>query len=118
MAYKNPPKEYQFTSENQPKNNGRPVGSKSLATIVAELEKEDFDWSKIPLKQKDAITKLGSPWRAIMMTAVLKSLDGDIKAMEWLRRAGYGNTVKVEGGLDLQVALVQFVGDDDEENEG
>jgi len=87
--------------------NGRPKGGKNLATIVRELEAEDFDWSKVPIKQKDAVKSMGSPWRAIVFTAVAKAVSGDVKAMEWLRKSGYGDKLDVtSNGKEIQSPLI------------
>lgn len=77
---------------------GRSVGSKNLATIVGELENEKFDWSLVPIKQKEVAEKIGSPWRAIVFTAIAKAYAGDMKAAEWLRKSGYGDKLDVTSG--------------------
>lgn len=41
MAYKDPPKEHQFSSTNQPKKNGRKKGSRNLTTILREIMEAD-----------------------------------------------------------------------------
>lgn len=79
--------------------NGRPKGSKNLASIIRELENEDFDWSKVPIKNKDQAKLIGSPWKAIVLTALAKAFSGDIQAAEWLRKGGYGDKIIFEGGL-------------------
>ena len=48
MSYGKPPKEHQFTSENQPENNGRPKGSLNVKTRIIRIlevmnEKEGKD---------------------------------------------------------------------------
>ena len=71
--------------------NGRPKGRKSLATIVRELEAEDFDWDKLPIKGNNDEGKamlsffkdLGSPWRALVMRAMMDSMTGDKSARAW-----------------------------------
>jgi len=73
--------------------NGRPKGSKNLATLIRELEREDYNWDLIPIKQKDAAKAFGSPWKAIIGTAIAKAYSGDVRAAEWLRKAGYGDKV-------------------------
>lgn len=88
-------KETQFKPGESGNPNGRPKGTKNLATIVEELEREDFDWSNVPIKQKEAAQAIGSPWRAIVYTAVAKAYAGDVKAMEWLRKSGYGDKLDV-----------------------
>jgi hypothetical protein len=99
---------------------GRPPGRKSLATIIRELENEDFDWKHIPIKNKEAVAAMGSPFQAIVMVAVGQAVSGDKAAREWLRKAGYGDKLDVTSdGEKLNVALVQFIGDDvnDEPND-
>lgn len=78
-----------FTGVDDPRRqNGRSKGSKNLATIVRELENENFDWSQPYIKQKNLT---GTPWRAIVAVALSQALDGNIFAAEWLRKASYGN---------------------------
>jgi len=74
---------------------GMPKGTKNLATIIRELEEEDFDWSLVPIKQKDVAAKIGSPWKAIVFTALAKAYSGDTRAMEWLRKSGYGDKLDI-----------------------
>lgn len=93
-----PNKPTQFSSENQPAGRGRPKGSKNLATIVQELENEDFDWDLVPIKQKDWARKAEIPWRALALTALAKGLSGDTKAMEWLRKSAYGDKLDLTSG--------------------
>lgn len=71
---------------------GKLKGTKNLATIIEELENEDFgDWAKIPIKEKATAMAIGSPWRAIVYTAIAKAYGGDTHAAEWLRKSGYGD---------------------------
>lgn len=81
---------------------GKPKGRKSLATIIRELEEEEFDWSLFPAKGNRELEKLieqlgpiGSPFRAIIYKAVLDAIAGKstekAAAREWLRKAGYGD---------------------------
>ena len=48
-----PNTETQFKPGESGNPNGRPAGSKNLATIIRELEDENFDWSLVPIKQRD-----------------------------------------------------------------
>ena len=92
---------------------GRPKGSKNLSSIIRELEDDNFEWDQIPMKQKDAVAKIGSPWRAIVYRAVAMAATGDIKAMKWLKDAGYGSklTVEADEGFfstpKIQIEIVQ-----------
>lgn len=81
--------------------NGRPKGSKSLSTIIRELEDEQFDWKLFPKHSKalkefvEMSFPIGSPFRAIVYRAVLDAVGGKgvekVAAREWLRKAGYGD---------------------------
>lgn len=75
---------------------GRPKGAKSLSTIIKELENENFDWSKVPIKQREAAEAIGSPFRAIVYVALAKAWGGDVKAMRWLTQSGYGDKIHHE----------------------
>lgn len=108
-----PNKATQFSSENQPDGRGRPKGSKSLATIIRQLENEDFDWTHVPIKNKEAVMQMGSPFKAIVMVALGQAISGDKAAREWLRKAGYGEKLDVTSdGEKLKIALVEFIGDE------
>ena len=78
---------------------GRPKGSKNLATIVRDLEDENFNWDLVPIKQKDKAKAIGAPWKAIVFTALAKAYSGDVKAMEWLRKSGYGDKLSIDGDI-------------------
>jgi hypothetical protein len=85
-----------FTGADDPRRmNGRPKGTKNLATIIRELENEDFDWSLVPIKDKDKAKQIGAPFKAIAFTALAKAYSGDMKAAEWLRKSGYGEKLDI-----------------------
>jgi hypothetical protein len=91
---------------------GRPKGSKNLATIVRELESEDFNWGKVPIKQLATAKEIGSPWRAIVYVALAKAWSGDVKAMRWLSQVGYGDKIRHEfdeGLFHVQKLEVEIV---------
>jgi len=65
---------------------GKPKGSKHLSTYIQEaLVDENFE-----LKLKDGSILKEMPVKAIIKTAVAKSLSGDTRAMEWLAKHGFG----------------------------
>jgi hypothetical protein len=50
-GFGDPPKEFQFTSENQPENRGKKKGSKNFKTVLRELlemESSDGEWASLP----------------------------------------------------------------------
>jgi hypothetical protein len=93
--------------------NGRPRGSKNLATLIKELEDEDFaGWKDIPVERSKLMIRIGSPWRVIMYQAVAKAATGDVKAMEWLRRSGYGSSepeVNAKGFFSQNTLTIEVV---------
>lgn len=109
-----------FKEGDDPRRNtkGRPTGSKNLATIIRELENEEFDWSIVPIKDRkklqqfaDELGPVGSPFRVIVLKAVLDSIFGrgqeKIAAREWLRKAGYGDKIDVTSdGKRIQSPLI------------
>lgn len=90
---------------------GKAKGTKSLATIIRELESEDFDWTHVPIKNKEAVKQMGTPFKAIVMVALGQAISGDRHAREWLRKAGYGDKLDiVSDGEQLQTIQVVDLG--------
>lgn len=79
-------------------------GSKHLSTYIQEaLTDENFE-----LKLKDGSILKEMPIKAIIKTAVAKSVSGDTRAMEWLAKHGYGNLVRIEVDDPLDKLLTKF----------
>lgn len=71
---------------------GKPKGTKHLSTYIQEaLTDENFE-----LKLKDGTILKEMPIKAIIKTAVAKSVSGDTRAMEWLAKHGYGEKLNLE----------------------
>ena len=71
---------------------GKPKGTKHLSTYIQEaLTDENFE-----LKLKDGSILKEMPIKAIIKTAVAKSVSGDTRAMEWLAKHGYGEKLNLE----------------------
>jgi hypothetical protein len=85
-----------FTPENAAemgaKGGRNKKGSKHLSTYIQEaLTDENFE-----LKLKDGTIMKEMPIKAIIKTAVAKSVSGDTRAMEWLAKHGYGEKINLE----------------------
>lgn len=103
-----PNKDTQFTKENAAEAGARggrnKKGSKHLSTYIQEaLTDENFE-----LKLKDGSILKEMPIKAIIKTAVAKSVSGDTRAMEWLAKHGYGNLVRIEVDDPLDKLLTKF----------
>lgn len=90
------------------------AGSRHLSTIIREIM-ENIDWSKTTLKNKEQLQaqygKRG--WDAMVYVAYTKAMTGDPQAMKFLAEHGFGKNIDItSGGEKLNVALVEFVGDD------
>ena len=67
--------------------NGRPKGSKNLATLAAKiLDDGGLDWDKVPIKGAAEMKKKygNNGWQAILYIAAAQALTGNIKAMQFL----------------------------------
>lgn len=103
-----PPEAYKFKPGQSGNPNGRPKGSKSLSTLIRELENEDFDWTHVPIKNKDVIAQMGSPFKAVVMVALGQAISGDKAAREWLRKAGYGDKIDIlSDGKALPTVIIE-----------
>ena len=115
MANPNPPLENLEKGKWKPGQSGNPKGkakgTKSLATIIRELENEEFDWTHVPIKNKEAVMQIGSPFKAIVIVALGQAIDGDKAAREWLRKAGYGDRLDITSdGERVQAATIIDLG--------
>ena len=71
---------------------GKPKGTKHLSTYIQEaLTDKNFE-----LKLKDGTILKEMPIKAIIKTAVAKSVSGDTRAMEWLAKHGYGEKINLQ----------------------
>lgn len=87
---------------------GRPKGSLNMSTIVKQLLADEELADQV-------IARKPSYWQylpdknfatAIVVTMVIKALQGDIRAATWLRITGYGNKVE-EPRYERQLRPVQ-----------
>lgn len=110
-----------FTSENAAENGAKgghaKAGSKHLSTLIREIG-ENIEWDKTTLKNKDQMNAMygNNGWKAIVYVAMTKSMAGDIKAMDWLSKNGYGQNIDITSGGEPITALVRFVNGEDGRN--
>lgn len=84
-------------------------GSKHLSSYIQDaLTDENFE-----LKLKDGSILREMPIKAIIKTAVAKSVSGDTRAMEWLAKHGYGEKLKIELEDPRKEILKHYLGGDD-----
>jgi hypothetical protein len=87
---------------------GKPKGTKHLSTYIQEaLTDENFE-----LKLKDGTILKEMPIKAIIKTAVAKSVSGDTRAMEWLAKHGYGDKLVLEINDPRKEILDKYLGGD------
>lgn len=79
---------------------GKPKGRRSLSTIIRDMLEEEMNWDLLPndFKSEEFRQKYGgrSAWEALVYTAYARSMAGDVKAMQWLSRSGYGDRMTIE----------------------
>lgn len=99
-----------FTGADDPRRvNGPPKGTKHISTHIQNaLNDPDFE-----VKLKDGSILKEMPIKAIIKTAVAKSVEGDTRAMEWLAKHGYGEKLQVEINDPRKEVLSKYMGDDD-----
>ncbi len=109
----NPPEGKKFTPENAAemgaKGGANKKGSKHLSTIIQELA-EDIDWDKTTLKNKDELkAKYGkNGFKAVAYVALTKAMTGDVRAMDWLAKHGYGSTLNLNVSDPINDILDKF----------
>lgn len=82
-----------FSGADDPRRmKGKPKGTIHLSTHIQNaLNDPDFE-----LKLKDGSVLKEMPIKAIIKTAIAKSVSGDTRAMEWLAKHGYGDKLILE----------------------
>jgi hypothetical protein len=86
---------------------GKPKGTKHISTWVQELlESEDFECQFV-----NGTLFRGAPIKAIIQTAIIRAIMGDMRALDLLAKYGYGTKVDITsrsvpvpilGGLSLR----------------
>ena len=94
-------------------------GSKHLSTLIKEIG-FNIDWEKTNQKDKSSLKERygKNAWEAIVYVAFTKAISGDDKAMKWLSENGFGKNIDItSGGEKINISLVEFVGDDNDQDQ-
>jgi hypothetical protein len=86
------------------------AGSKHLKTLIQEIG-NNIEWDKTTLKDKGKMKEMygKNAWTAITYVAFTKAAAGDIKAMDWLAKNGYGSQLDItSGGEPIRGSLIEF----------
>ncbi|HUD05738.1 MAG TPA: hypothetical protein VMR18_02380 [Candidatus Saccharimonadales bacterium] len=87
-----------FRQGEDPRRNtkGRPKGSISLSSWIQKLLNDGEFTALVAHPIKGYVEFKGAPIKAIIQTAIIKAMSGDMRAADWLARYGYGNSVNIE----------------------
>ena len=99
-----PPKEYQFTSENQPENKGRPKGARDFKTIFEEAAKEVA--KSLKLGEKPDVVQI-----EILKKGIKEGIKGNFNYYRDIVDRLYGKTTeKIEhsGEIETKVDLSEL----------
>lgn len=85
---------------------GKPKGTLHLSTHIQNaLNDPEFE-----LKLKDGSILKEMPIKAIIKTAIAKSVSGDTRAMEWLAKHGYGEKLNIEIENPIKLIVDKYGG--------
>lgn len=85
---------------------GKPKGTLHISTHIQNaLNDPDFQ-----VKLEDGTLLEEIPMKAIIKTAIAKSVGGDTRAMEWLAKHGYGDKLVIEMEDPRKAILEKYVG--------
>lgn len=106
-----PPEEYRFKPGQSGNPKGKPKGVRHLKTIIQEIG-HNIDWAKTTLKDKENMKRMygNSAWDALAYVAFTKAMAGDTKAMDWLAKNGYGQSLDITSdGNELSAPIVRII---------
>jgi hypothetical protein len=88
------------------------AGSKHLKTLIQDIG-NNIDWDKTTLKDKSQMKEMygNNAWKALTYVAFTKAMAGDPKAMDWLAKNGYGQSIDVTSdGQAIKTATIIDLG--------
>lgn len=78
---------------------GRPKGSKNLSTLIQNMLMDEEFTTMLPDARDGWKEFKGAPAKAIVHTAMIRAIQGDLKAAEWLAKYGHGTKVEVDATI-------------------
>lgn len=96
MANPNPDQSGLEKGKWKPGQSGNPAGKPKGAIHLSTHIQNALNDPNFELKLKDGSVLREMPIKAIIKTAVAKSISGDTRAMEWLAKHGYGEKLNLE----------------------
>jgi hypothetical protein len=92
---------------------GRPKGAINLSTRIQNMMNDD-DFTTYLSDPRDGWKEFkGAPAEAIIKTALIKAIQGDDRAREWLAKYGYGTKIEVDADVkgSFNINIVSYTDD-------
>ncbi len=86
---------------------GKPKGSIHLSTRIRDLMSDKNFEAYISVAKKRNIIYKGAPIDAIIRVSIIKAVNGDDKAREWLSKYGWGHELEQAGSNKLVIETRQ-----------
>lgn len=80
-----------------------------MPSIIRELMEQSPDWSKINIRDTEALRvryKNSTAAEAVVYVALTKAIAGDVAAMRWLSKTGYGDKLTVDGEISHEGIVI------------
>lgn len=97
-------KDTQFKPGQSGNPEGKPKGTKHIATHIQNMLNDD----KFTMKLKDGKEFKGRPMEAVIKTAIIQAVSGDGNAREWLAKHGYGTNINIKVDNPIEALLEEF----------
>lgn len=119
-GYANPPVATQFKPGQSGNPLGRPVGRRSLSTIIKDLLEGELDFLKLDTAKAAKLAEVykgKSAWEAVVYVAFIKAMSGDVRAADWLAKNAYGTRQIIETEPQEQPASLELLAEIERDNE-
>lgn len=89
-----------FTGRDDPRNGRKPKGAKHLSTWIQEMMNDESFEANLLDAKKGIIEYKGAPIKAIIQVVLVKAVNGDPKAWDWLGKYGFGTKLELANNPD------------------